>query len=365
MHTRPIALLGAAVVAAACGGDRRDAPVATTTAQGTTAAPSTATSEQGNTTQVRLVSALPAQPTLDLAAGDDVVFSAVPYRTVTPFREIEGNAERFTLRRAGAGAGTEVLADNAEAMADGSRYTIVALPGDEGKGAQLRVLKDELAVDSGKVKLRVIHAAPNVGDVDVAMAGSDDVLFDDVAFGREAGFTTIDPVAGTLEIRRDDDDRDAKGAARVRAPRLQLEAGRAYTVVIAGADPKRPEFITFVDEPIASSSAAYASPGATGGPGTTTGGPIGAGNEAGTALRRDPGATRTATTGGDGAMGGRGEAGRTGTGTSAGGGRDVTGAAGTANSQKAGTMDRDRAGSTDEGTPPTTGSERGTTRSPS
>ncbi|HEX5635235.1 MAG TPA: DUF4397 domain-containing protein [Gemmatimonadales bacterium] len=302
--TRTTALLGAALLAAACAGERKDDAVSTTTDRGTTASPSSEASDAMGTTQVRLVSALPAAKNVDLASDDRVVFSAVPYKTVTPFRDVEGNVERFTLRAAGAAPnGENVLADNREAMTDGSRYTIVALPDDEGKGAQLRVLKDELGVDAGKAKIRVIHAAPNVGEVDVAMSGQTDLLFDDVEFGKEAGFKEVDPMSGTLQIRRDDDDKDAQGPASSNAGRLNLEAGRAYTVVITGANPKRPDFITFVDEPIAGTNADYAP-------------------------------------------------------------RETVGAAGqraddvvppTADAQKAGTMDRDRAGSTDEGTAPTGG----------
>jgi hypothetical protein len=257
--TRTTALLGAALLAAACGGERRDAAVSTTTDRGTTASPSREASDAMGTTQVRLVSALPAATRVDLASDDRVVFSAVPYRTVTPFQDVEGNIERFTLRAAGAApTGEAVLADNREAMADGSRYTIVALPADGGTGAQLRVLKDELGVDPGKAKIRVIHAAPKVGEVDVAMSGRPELLFDDVDFGNEAGFKEVEPMSGSLQIRPDDDAPGARAGATADAGRLTLEAGRAYTVVIAGSGPTRPDFITFVDEPITGANAEYA-----------------------------------------------------------------------------------------------------------
>ncbi|HEX5818255.1 MAG TPA: DUF4397 domain-containing protein [Gemmatimonadales bacterium] len=250
MSSKSIAVLGTACLLAAvgCGGGAQtDKPVATTTTLGTTTSPSGEAADARGTSQVRLVSALPATQRIDLSSENGVVFSAVPYKTVTPYKELTDNAAKFSIRSAG--ASNESLADNNEAMADGHRYTLVALPEEKGKGAQLKAFRDEVVPESGKAKVRVIHAAPNFGEVDVQLAGQKDAIFEDIDFGHEGGYKEIDPQSGTLQIRRDGGE-NAKAAKVVDAGRMQFEAGKAYTLVVAGANPARPDIIKFVDEPM-------------------------------------------------------------------------------------------------------------------
>jgi len=256
--SKHIVVLGTAcILAAACGGGAQtDKPVATTTSRGTTTSPSGDATDARGTSQVRLVSALPAAQRLDLASDDSVVFSSVPYKTVTPYKELKDNAAKFSIRSPG--ASTSSLADNNEAMADGHRYTLVALPDEKGKGAQLKAFRDEVVPDAGKAKVRVINAAPNAGEVDVTMGGKKDALFEDIDFGHEAGYKEIDPQSGTLQIRRDGG--EYKNAPKtVDVGRMQFEAGRAYTLVVAGNNPAKPDIIKFVDEPTGASTSRTAS----------------------------------------------------------------------------------------------------------
>jgi hypothetical protein len=262
--SKSIAVLGTVcILAAGCGGGAQtDKPVATTTTRGTSTSPSGDATDARGTSQVRFVSALPAAQRIDLSSENGVVFSAVPYKTVTPYKELTDNAAKFSIRSAG--ATSETLADNNEAMADGHRYTLVALPEEKGKGAQLKAFRDEVVPDAGKAKVRVIHAAPNFGEVDVQFAGQKDALFEDIDFGHEAGYKEIDPQSGTLQLRRDGGE-NAKAVKVVDAGRMQFEAGRAYTLVVAGSNPARPDVIKFVDEPMGgqSSNAAKATDDAT------------------------------------------------------------------------------------------------------
>ena len=262
--SKSIAVLGTVcILAAGCGGGAQtDKPVATTTTRGTSTSPSGDATDARGTSQVRFVSALPAAQRIDLSSENGVVFSAVPYKTVTPYKELTDNAAKFSIRSAG--ATSETLADNNEAMADGHRYTLVALPEEKGKGAQLKAFRDEVVPDAGKAKVRVIHAAPNFGEVDVQFAGQKDALFEDIDFGHEAGYKEIDPQSGTLQLRRDGGE-NAKNVKVIDAGRMQFEAGRAYTLVVAGSNPARPDVIKFVDEPMGgqSSNAAKATDDAT------------------------------------------------------------------------------------------------------
>ena len=72
----------------------------------------------------------------DVYADDNKAFSAVEYKTVTPYAFIADNQVTFRLRAAGQLG--EPLAENRELLMDGSRYTIVAIPGERGQSAELR-----------------------------------------------------------------------------------------------------------------------------------------------------------------------------------------------------------------------------------
>lgn len=246
--SKHIALLGTALVlAAGCGGGAQtDKPVATSTSRGTTTSPSGDATDNRGTSQVRLVSVLPAAQRLDLVADDSVVFAAVPYKTVTPYKELKDNAAKFAISKPG--VHDNPLASNNEAMADGHRYTLVALPEEKGSGAQLKAFRDEVVPDAGKAKVRVINAVPNAGELDVVLSGHKDALFEDIDYGHEAGFKEIDPQSGTLQIRRDGGDL-AKAPKTIDAGRVQFEAGRAYTLVVAG-NAAKPEVVRFVDEQV-------------------------------------------------------------------------------------------------------------------
>ena len=80
-----------------------------------------------------------------------------------------------------------------------------------------------------KALVRFIHDAPNEREVDLYISGRDDPLFDGVDFESEAGWAEVDPMAGTLTVRPDND-----RTALATAPDVKLEGGRSYTFVLAG-----------------------------------------------------------------------------------------------------------------------------------
>jgi hypothetical protein len=224
--TSGIAVTGLVLVASlACSGAKTDLPVITKTDGQSQASPSGAEMAHEGKSLVRLVNAIPAKKSIDVSGGDRTVFSGVAYKSVTPYAEIRNNVVTFRLRAAGSDS---ALADNNEAMTDGYRYTIVALPGEKGEPS-MRILRDEVVPDSGMARIRVINAAPDIGNVDVAMQGQKDVLFGNVRYGTEAGSKDITPVSGTLEIRS-----DLKTRKPLLLKNMHFEAGKAYTIVLAG-----------------------------------------------------------------------------------------------------------------------------------
>jgi hypothetical protein len=183
-----------------------------------------------------MVNALPDANGLSVTSEDRSVFSGVDYKAVTQYQEIDETIVRFRLL--GGGRDTTIATNN-EILIDGSRYTVIALPENDG-GVRLRVLKDELEADSGKARLRVVHALQNTGEIDVLLAGRAEPLFDNVNNGSEAGFADVDAANTTITVRVND------GAQLIRR-QLKLEAGHAYTMVLTTTDKGKVDAITIVD----------------------------------------------------------------------------------------------------------------------
>jgi hypothetical protein len=220
---------------AACSGAKTEKPVVTNAADTTVSASGVDAARRGKS-MVRLVNAVPGAAAVDLTADDKSVFTAVAYKAVTPYAEIGDNMVKLHLQ----GAGGAVLADNSETMTDGYRYTVIALPKKDG-GVDLKVVRDEVIPDSGKVKLRVIHAAPGMGEIDVLVPGEKEPLFDNVNYATEAGYKDLAPMTGVLEIRGE------HGAAPIRVKSMKFEAGKAYTVIISGPTGQKADVTVFDD----------------------------------------------------------------------------------------------------------------------
>lgn len=238
------------VLAAACGTSKTDRPVVTTTSQGSETSPAGTEAAGRGRSLVRFVNALPSPGSVDISADDRTVFSAVNFKTVTDYQEIHENAAKFKMRIAGADS---VLADNNEGLRDGARYTVVSMPDADGK-PRLRVVTDEVATDPTKTRLRVIQAAPSIGEVDVAIAGQKEALFTGVNYASEAGYKDFAPMTATIEIRQ-----DKAHIPPIRIKDMHLEAGHAYTIVLTGRKNGAVEAITFDDQvkPAATAPASY------------------------------------------------------------------------------------------------------------
>jgi hypothetical protein len=232
------------VVALSAGCAQKDGAIRTETPDGTSASPSGGAVANRDRSMVRVVNAVIGGPEISLHAGDLSLFDGVDASEVTPYKEIEDNAVKFTAHPAGHADGM-VEAVNREMMADGERYTAVVLPNDKQGAASLRILRDELTPSAGKARIRVINAAVGMGELDVKIAGHDGDLFNGINFGNEGGFKDIDPATVTLVVRREN------GKAEVATVTdLRLEAGTAYTIVVVGGPQAPLKTITVKDQTV-------------------------------------------------------------------------------------------------------------------
>ncbi|HEX6106561.1 MAG TPA: DUF4397 domain-containing protein [Gemmatimonadales bacterium] len=113
--------------------------------------------------RVRVVHLSPDAPNVDVLVDGLIVASDVPYLLASDYLELEAGAHAIEIRPTG--SSTTVLEQNVT-VADGSDYTVLA--GGELSAITLDVLEDDNALPaSGSAKVRLIHAAPSAGLVDI------------------------------------------------------------------------------------------------------------------------------------------------------------------------------------------------------
>lgn len=173
-----------------------------------------------------------------LMLGDQLLFEHIQVSAVSDYQEVAANMAKFSVHKVGS-PDTAVLAQNNETLVNGNRYTVFLIAEDVAKNT-LRVVKDEVIPDSGKARIRVVHAAYGGPELDISVANAKDALFSGVNFKSEVGYKDVDPAKVVLEVR-------AKNEPKVllRLPAMDLLSGTATTVVITGAS--KLAFFTFTD----------------------------------------------------------------------------------------------------------------------
>jgi hypothetical protein len=179
---------------------------------------------------VRFVHAIPDgdSATLTIAVGDAPGRSIGPesFGGVSAPLEVDAGDGKLTL--APAAGENNVLSATDETLDDGASYTVVALPKEEGDGAELQIFKDAKP-KKGKALIRVIHAAPELGDPDVRVG--DRVVAEKIAYGDGTDYVDVPPGAAGVSVTR----AGGKGGALATKPEVPLTAGTATTAVIVGS----------------------------------------------------------------------------------------------------------------------------------
>ena len=129
---------------------------------------------------------------------------------------------------------TEPAATQTGRLDSGKRYTVVALRDTEGNVA-LDVIADNLTPPSeGKAKVRFINAAPAFGEADVIRQNDNKLLFKSVNVDTATHYEDVDASTTTLEVR----EKGHRPALLI--SNFILEAGKMYTIVMAGGTANAP-----------------------------------------------------------------------------------------------------------------------------
>jgi Domain of unknown function (DUF4397) len=253
-------LIVTAAFAAACASEegKQTAPVTTTTGGSTTVASPAAEVRKRDFAFLRVVHAVPGGGAVDVATDQGTAFTGAAYKQVTPYKEVESEAQNIKVLPAGQ-ASAQALASNREILVAGHHYTAIATPDSDGDGITLRVVDDNITpTDTGKAKVRVIHASADAGEVDVYAKGNNTALFDGINYQSASSYSTVDPMTATLEVRPEG---QAKSVLTI--PNAKFEAGKLYTVIVTGKAKGTPKLEATVIQDQIAGNANMMTPGST------------------------------------------------------------------------------------------------------
>jgi Domain of unknown function (DUF4397) len=181
--------------------------------------------------QVRLVNASYGHASLDLRLQDVLAQSVAGYGSATGYSEADPNATAATLASAGAAT---TLASFTTSLGRDKYFTVLAY-GSAGALKQV-VLDDNVAAPAeGKTLLRVVHAAPDAGSLDVYVTASGDPLASSSAVQTGSTFTGSVPTpvtvnSGTWQVRITA--AGSKTDVRLNLPSLVLPNRQVVTLVL-------------------------------------------------------------------------------------------------------------------------------------
>jgi hypothetical protein len=196
----------------------------------------TAAAAASASSQVRLVNARGGSAiTLVVSVGGNKApaGSAVTFGQAGAMTSVPSGQATFT-------AGGRTATKN---LADGASYTVVAVP----KGA-LMVLRNGNAT-GGQARLRLVHAAPELGSPDVMLGGK--TIAQGVKYHTASGYLTVAPGSYKLAITK------PKGGATLFTSGVSLTAGSAFTVVVAGSAGNPERLIAATDDTVTPASAPH------------------------------------------------------------------------------------------------------------
>ncbi|MBA2338938.1 MAG: DUF4397 domain-containing protein [Pyrinomonadaceae bacterium] len=226
------AVFAIALTTSSCGGSdtNNNQGVTTTTGGKTTTAPPAAEVSGRNNALVRAIHAIPGPATVDIYDNETKLFNALRFKNTGGYVEVAARRHVFSVRPAGLTTNTP-LAQDSIGLSAGKHYTIFVLPGQTSIPATIKIMDDDLAAPAaGKARVRLIHASPDAGSIDVYTQGTNVKISDKVNFQSASNYLEVAPTTSALEVR------PTEGARNVifTIPNVRLEAGGIYTIIFTG-----------------------------------------------------------------------------------------------------------------------------------
>ena len=153
------------------------------------------------TAQVRVVHASPDAPNVDVLVDGAAVLTNVPFKGSSNYLDVPAGSRNLRVRATGT---STIVIDQTAAVTAGKRYTVLAT-GRVASIAPLVLTDDQTSPASGNIRLRLVHASPTAGNVDIYVtAPSADIAtatptLANVPFRAASGYLEVP--AGTYRVR--------------------------------------------------------------------------------------------------------------------------------------------------------------------
>ncbi len=180
---------------------------------------------------VRLVHAAPDAPAVDIYLNDAQVAQGLEFGSATEYVAVPSGGGRGIRSVAAGGPAEESILDASLDFDPGQAYEILVT----GAGTDLGYTTtgvDLRPVAAGQARVRVIHASPDAGAVDIGLTGSEDNLYEGIDFGTSTEYIIVDADDYPIEVRPGGEDMTVALQADA-----TLEEGMVYDLVALG----RPE----------------------------------------------------------------------------------------------------------------------------
>ncbi len=177
---------------------------------------------------IRVMHDSPDAPNVDVFVDGEPAFENIPYLTTTSYQALAPGQHRVQIVSDGRSVDDSIIDINVDLRGD-KPYTVLALGNLSNIKAQL--LPDtSKAPPAGHARVRVIHAATDIGPVDIYPSGSTSPVLTDQYFG-SADYVNIPAGTYTFDVT------PASSAQIVMSSQqLKFEPGWVYSLVITQPD---------------------------------------------------------------------------------------------------------------------------------
>ncbi len=174
---------------------------------------------------VRVVHASSGAPNIDVLVDGQAIIQDLAFGTATDYFPLPDGDHKVQVVPTGETADAALIDSDLNVDA-GDAYIFVAMNRlNEIEGKVFDVNVDD--VEAGKARVRLIHASPDAGEVDVSVSGGDE-LFGGVNFGDASDYTDVDAGTYSLDVKGEGD------RVLLTAQNLELADGNVYDIIALG-----------------------------------------------------------------------------------------------------------------------------------
>lgn len=175
---------------------------------------------------VRVIHASPDAPAVDVYVDDQLAVPGLAFGTASDFVTVASGKRQIRIAPAGTNPDEGSVIDESIDLKEDSVSDIAAVGLLADIKAKVYDLDLSTVDDPGNARVRVIHASPDAGKVDIAVAAGDK-LFEGADFPDATDYKDLAAGTYNLEVRKDD-------AVVLQAPDVAIQAGMVYELLAVG-----------------------------------------------------------------------------------------------------------------------------------